>query len=228
MQEYKIEVKKRELSSKKSFVRGLRRNGDIPGVYYSHDSKASIPFMVTQKVLIEAIKSDAQVYKINVGDKLRDVIIKSIQYHPMTEEMLHIDLYGVDMDTKVIVKVPIIIVGQSIGIKEEGGVLNQNMAEVEIECLPSDIPQNIEADISDLAIGDTLRLENIEIANTLSLVADSDMLIASVVAPAKQEEVVELEGEDEGEGEGEDTESTDTEEASSDTETEENDEGESK
>ena len=227
MQEYKIEVQKRELSSKKSFVRELRRNGDIPGVYYSHDSKASIPFMVTQKVLREAIKSDAQVYKINVGNKLRDVIIKSIQYHPMTEEMLHIDLYGVDMDTKVIVKVPIIIVGQSIGIKEEGGVLNQNMTEVEIECLPSDIPQNIEADISDLAIGDTLRLENIEIANTLSLVADSDMLIASVVAPAKQEEVVELEDE-EGEGEGEDTESTDTEEASSDTETEENNEGESK
>ena len=226
MQEYKIEVKKRELSSKKSFARGLRRNGDIPGVYYSHNSKASIPFMVTQKVLIEAIKSDAQVYKINVGDKLRDVIIKSIQYHPMTEEMLHIDLYGVDMDKKVIVKVPIIIVGQSIGIKEEGGVLNQNMTEVEIECLPSDIPQNIEADISDLAIGDTLRLENIEIANTLSLVADSDMLIASVVAPAKQEEVVELESEDEDEGE--DTESTDTEEASSDTETEENNEGESK
>jgi len=226
MQEYKIEVQKRELSSKKSFAKGLRRNGDIPGVYYSHNSKASIPFMVTQKVLIEAIKSDAQVYKINVGNKLRDVIIKSIQYHPMTEEMLHIDLYGVDLDTKVIVKVPIIIVGQSIGIKEEGGVLNQNMTEVEIECLPSDIPQNIEADISDLAIGDTLRLENIEIANTLSLVADSDMLIASVVAPAKQEEVVELESEDEDEGE--DTESTDTEEASSDTETEENNEGESK
>ena len=226
MQEYKIEVQKRELSSKKSFARGLRRNGDIPGVYYSHDSKASIPFMVTQKVLIEAIKSDAQVYKINVGNKLRDVIIKSIQYHPMTEEMLHIDLYGVDMDTKVIVKVPIIIVGQSIGIKEEGGVLNQNMTEVEIECLPSDIPQNIEADISDLAIGDTLRLVNIEIATTLSLVADSDMLIASVVAPAKQEEVVELETEDEGEGE--DTESTDKEEASSDIETEGNNEGESK
>jgi len=227
MQDYKIEVQKRELSSKKSFVRGLRRNGDIPGIYYSHNSKESIPFMVTQKVLREALKSDSQVYKINVGDKLRDVIIKSIQYHPLTDETLHIDLYGVDMDTKVIIKVPIIIVGQSIGVKDEGGVLNQSMMEVEIECLPSDIPQNIEADISNLAIGDTLRLENIEIPNNLVLVSDSEMLIASIVAPAKQEEVVvDLEGEDEGEDE--DTESTNQEEASSDTETKENNEGESK
>ena len=195
MQDYKIEVQKRELSSKKSFVKGLRHNGDIPGIYYSHDSKESIPFIVTQKVLREALKSDSQVYKINVGSKTRDVIIKSIQYHPITEKMVHIDLYGVDMDTKVVVKVPIIIVGQSVGVREEGGVLNQSMTEVEIECLPKDIPQNIEADISDLAIGDTLRLENIKISDSLELVGDLEMLIASVVAPAKQEEITESEAE---------------------------------
>ena len=197
MQEYKIEVQKRDLSSKKSFVKGLRRSGDIPGIYYSHDSKESIPFLVTQKVLREALKSESQVYKINVGNKLRDVIIKSIQYHPITEEMLHIDLYGVDMDTKVTVKVPILITGQPIGVREEGGVLNQSMTELDVECLPSDIPQNIEADVSNLAIGDTMRLENISTADNLTLVGDSDMLIASVVAPAKQEEV-EIEAELEG------------------------------
>ena len=197
MQEYKIEVQKRDLSSKKSFVKGLRRSGDIPGIYYSHDSKESIPFLVTQKVLREALKSESQVYKINVGNKLRDVIIKSIQYHPITEEMLHIDLYGVDMDTKVTVKVPILITGQPIGVREEGGVLNQSMTELDVECLPSDIPQNIEADVSNLAIGDTMRLENITTADNLTLVGDSDMLIASVVAPAKQEEV-EIEAELEG------------------------------
>ena len=195
MQDYKIEVQKRELSSKKSFVKGLRHNGDIPGIYYSHDSKESIPFIVTQKVLREALKSDSQVYKINVGSKTRDVIIKSIQYHPITEKIVHIDLYGVDMDTKVVVKVPIIIVGQSVGVREEGGVLNQSMTEVEIECLPKDIPQSIEADISDLAIGDTLRLENIKISDSLELVGDLEMLIASVVAPAKQEEITESETE---------------------------------
>ena len=219
MQDYKIEVQKRELSSKKSFVKGLRHNGDIPGIYYSHDSKESIPFMVTQKVLREALKSNSQVYKINVGSKTRDVIIKSIQYHPITEKMIHIDLYGVDMDTKVIVKVPIMIVGQSVGVKEEGGVLNQNMTEVEIECLPNDIPQNIEADISDLAIGDTLRLENITVSDNLTLVGDLEMLIASVVAPAKQEEeeVIDIEGEED--------ESTDDTTIDADPSSEENSEG---
>jgi len=218
MQDYKIEVQKRELSSKKSFVKGLRHNGDIPGIYYSHDSKESIPFMVTQKVLREALKSDSQVYKINVGSKTRDVIIKSIQYHPITEKMIHIDLYGVDMDTKVIVKVPIVIIGQSVGVKDEGGVLNQSMTEVEIECLPQDIPQNIEADISDLAIGDTLRLDNINLADNLALVGDLDMLIASVVAPAKQEEEI-IETEDEG------AELTDDTAADSESSSEENSEG---
>ena len=217
MQEYKIEVQKRDLSSKKSFVKGLRRNGDIPGIYYSHDSKESIPFLVTEKVLREALKSDSQVYKINVGSKLRDVIIKTIQYHPITEAMLHIDLYGVDMDTKVTVKVPIIITGQAIGVKEEGGVLNQSMTELDIECLPSDIPQNIEVDVSNLAIGDTMRLENITTADNLNLVGDSDMLIASVVAPAKQEEVeveAELEGIDADAAEQSEEESSEESEAS--------------
>jgi len=218
MQDYKIEVQKRELSSKKSFVKGLRHNGDIPGIYYSHDSKESIPFMVTQKVLREALKSDSQVYKINVGSKTRDVIIKSIQYHPITEKMIHIDLYGVDMDTKVIVKVPIVIIGQSVGVKDEGGVLNQSMTEVEIECLPQDIPQNIDADISDLAIGDTLRLDNINLADNLTLVGDLDMLIASVVAPAKQEEEI-IETEDEG------AELTDDTASDSESSSEENSEG---
>ena len=218
MQDYKIEVQKRELSSKKSFVKGLRHNGDIPGIYYSHDSKESIPFMVTQKVLREALKSDSQVYKINVGSKTRDVIIKSIQYHPITEKMIHIDLYGVDMDTKVIVKVPIVIIGQSVGVKDEGGVLNQSMTEVEIECLPQDIPQHIEADISDLAIGDTLRLDSINLADNLALVGDLDMLIASIVAPAKQEEEI-IESEDE------EAELTDDTAADSEPSSEENSEG---
>ncbi len=187
MQEYKIEVEKRELSSKKSFVKELRSNGHIPGVYYSHDSKESIPFMVTLKNLREALKSDSQVYKINVGGKTRDVIMKTIQYHPITEQILHIDLYGVKMDAKVTVKIPIMFTGQSIGVKE-GGVLNQSLTELDIACLPANIPQEIEIDISNLNLGDTLRIEDINLADDLEIVGDSSMLIASVVAPAKQEE----------------------------------------
>lgn len=187
MQEYKIEVEKRELSSKKSYVKELRADGNVPGVYYSHDSKESIPFMVSIKNLREAMKSDSQVYKINVGGKSRDVIMKSIQYHPLTEDILHIDLYGVKMDAKVNVKVPIVLIGQSIGVKE-GGVLNQSMTEIEVACLPANIPQDIEVDISNLNLGDTLRIENINFSDDLDILGDETMLIASVVAPAKQDE----------------------------------------
>ena len=189
MQEYKIEVQKRDVSNKKSDIRALRHAGKIPGVYYSHDSKSSINFVVDQKILREALKSTSQVYKISVGGKDRDVIMKSIQYHPISETILHIDLYGVKMDTQVSVKVPLVFVGQCEGVKA-GGVLNQNLTEVEVSCLPSHIPQNIEVDISNLNIGDTLRLEEISTDSTLTLVGDPELLISTVTLPTKVEEEI--------------------------------------
>ena len=179
MQQYKIEVQKRDVSNKKSDIKALRHADKIPGVYYSHDSKSSITFIVDQKILREALKSTSQVYKISVGGKDRDVIIKSVQYHPISENILHIDLYGVKMDTQVSLKVPILFVGQCEGVKA-GGVLNQNLTELEVSCLPSNIPQNIEVDVSNLNIGDTIRLTEISVDSTITLVGDSELLIASV------------------------------------------------
>ena len=120
MKGHKIEVQKRELSNKKSFIKELRKQDHIPGIYYSHNSKESISFTVNKKILHEALKTDTQVYQITVGGKDRDVIIKSVQYHPVSDKMLHIDLYGVKMDQKVTVKVPIILTGQAEGIRSGG------------------------------------------------------------------------------------------------------------
>lgn len=192
MQQYKIEVQKRDVSNKKSDIKALRYADKIPGVYYSHDSKSSITFIVDKKILREALKSTSQVYKISVGGKDRDVIIKSIQYHPISENILHIDLYGVKMDTLVSLKVPILFVGQCEGVKA-GGVLNQNLTELEVSCLPSNIPQNIEVDVSNLNIGDTIRLTEISVDSTITLVGDSELLIASVTLPTKVEEETEEE-----------------------------------
>ena len=195
MSGYKIEVNKRDLSSKKSFVRSLRREDEIPGIYYSHESKSSIPFTITKKTLHEALKANTQVYQITVGSKNRDVIIKSIQYHPISDEALHIDLYGVKMDQEVTVKVPIILIGQSEGIKA-GGVLNQTLTEIEISCLPGDIPQNIEVDITNLNIGDLIRLENLSLPKNLTIIGDTDLLIVSIVQAAKIEEPEDVEVDD--------------------------------
>ena len=187
MKGHKIEVNKRELSNKKSYVKSLRSMDEIPGIFYSHDSKDSIPFSVSKKVMHDALKSDAQVYQISVGSKARDVIIKSVQYHPITEEMLHIDLYGVRMDQEVTVKVPIEIIGQSEGVKA-GGVLNQTLTELDITCLPGSIPQNIEIDITDLNIGDALRLGQLSLSEGLSVEGDEENLIIAVNEPVQESE----------------------------------------
>ena len=187
MKGHKIEVQKRELSNKKSFVKELRKQDGIPGIYYSHDSKESIPFTISQKILHEALKSDTQVYQITVGGKDRDVIIKSAQYHPVSDKMVHIDLYGVRMDQKVTVKIPIILIGQAEGIRA-GGILNQALTELEVSCLPSNIPQNVEIDISNLDIGDSIRIEQVSVPENVEIEGELDLLIASIVLPAKVEE----------------------------------------
>ena len=202
MKGHKIEINKRELSTKKSFVKQLRRQDEIPGIYYSHNSKSSIPLTIDKKVLYEALKSDSQVYQITVGSKNRDVIIKSVQYHPMSDEMLHIDLYGVKMDQEVTVKVPINLIGQAEGIRA-GGVLNQTLTELEISCLPGDIPQNIEIDIPDLNIGDSMRIEQLSVAENLKIEGDTELLIVSIVQPAKIDEPEDLEIDDTIESEDE-------------------------
>ena len=210
MKGHKIEVNKRELSSKKSFVKNLRNQDEIPGIYYSHDSKDSIPFSVSKKTMSEALKSDAQVYQISVGSKDRDVIIKSVQYHPISEEMLHIDLYGVKMDQEVTVKVPIEITGQAEGIKS-GGVLNQVLTELEVSCLPGNIPQNITIDITALDIGDAIRLPQVSVSDDVTLEGDEDLLIVSIIQPTKTEEVVQEDEEMAGDVEAADGASDNTE-----------------
>ena len=216
--EYKLEVEKRD-STKKSDLKKYRKDGKIPGIYYSHDSKESINFLISQSEINLALKSDANIFAINVGGENKNVLFKSVQYHPVTEQMIHIDLYGVDMKKAVTVKVPLEIIGDAIGIKEEGGILNQVSQDVEIKCLPMDIPNVIEVDISTLSIGDTILANELAIDKNLELVSAEDMLIASVTLPMKEiepeveEESLE-EGEEGGEGEEGDTQ-TEKDEASS-------------
>ena len=94
------------------------------------------------------------------------------------------------MDTMITLKVPILFTGQSVGIKE-GGVLNQNLSDIEVTCLPNNIPQNIEIDITDLNIGDAIRLEQLKVGEGIELVGELDLLIVSVTMPSKAEETVE-------------------------------------
>ena len=219
--EYKLEVEKRTKANKKD-LKELRKSGKIPGIYYSYDSKESLPFFIEQSVINNAIKSDANIFAINVGGKDRTVLFKSVQYHPVTEQMTHIDLYGVNMDKPVVVKVPINLIGTPIGVKEEGGVLNQVSQEIEVKCLPGDIPNVLDINIDELSIGDTIIAESVKLEDTLELISSADMLIVSITVPMKEvttESDEELEdGEETGSSEGasEEASSSDSNEGASD------------
>ena len=186
-QEFKLDIFKRDNISKSS-LKQLRRDGNIPGIFYSYNSKESIPFYMGNKTLAEAKKSGARIFNISVGKNKQTVIFKSVQYHPVTDEVLHIDLYGVNMDQVVAVKVQLKLEGSAAGVLNEGGVLVQSLNEIEIECLPSDIPENIEVDISNLNLGDTLKVGEINLEEKFSLKSDSEQVVASVTQAMKEEE----------------------------------------
>jgi large subunit ribosomal protein L25 len=186
-EEFKLDIFKRDDISKSS-LKQLRRDGNIPGIFYSYNSKESIPFYMETKTLVEAKKSGARIFNIAVGSNKQTVIFKFVQYHPVTDEVLHVDLYGVDMNQAVAVKVQLKLEGNAAGVLNEGGVLVQSLNEIEIECLPSDIPKNITVDISELNLGDSFKVEELKLEESFLLKSDSEQVIASVTQAMKEEE----------------------------------------
>jgi len=210
--EHKIDINKRESLGKKG-VKQLRREGMIPGIYYSPNSESSTPIVISQGDFHEAVKSGARIFNISVGEKKQNVLFKSVQYHPVTDEVLHIDLYGIRMDRAVNIKIPVHLIGDPIGVTEEGGVISQATTEIEITCLPGDIPEFVETDVSGLAIGDAINVGILQLDEKITLITPEDTVLASVTHAMKEvEPVVEEEEEDfmdeegeapaEGEGDG--------------------------
>jgi len=191
----KLEVEKRD-SLGKQHLKTIRRDDGIPGVYYSFDSIASISFTMSSTVFNNAVKSNANLFSISVGGKERTVVFKSVQYNPVTDKPLHVDLYGVKMDQIITVKVPIILLNTAKGVKEEGGVLSNPTSEIDINCLPLDIPNSIEVDISELGLGEAMYLSDIELDEKLELASNPEVVLASVTH-AMKEEVIEETEEDE-------------------------------
>ena len=209
--EFILNVNKRDLCNKGERKRSLKQ-GKIPGIYYSHDSKESIPFYMDSKELIKAQQSDSRIFSINVGSKKRNVLFKAVQYHPVTDQIMHIDLYGIKMDQAVSIKVGIILTGTAEGVKE-GGILVQVLNELDVSCLPMDIPNEIQIDVSALEIGQNIKVSDLSLDDKITIETNLDEIITSVTQAMKEEEVVVevdedaefLEG-DEVEGEGEDKE----------------------
>ena len=194
--EFTLEVTKRDSVSKNE-IKQMRKEGKVPGIYYSHDSKNSIPFYIERQVLRQAYKSGARIFNINVGSKKRTVIFKSVDYHPVTDQVLHVDLYGVKMDQAVTISVELKLTGSAQGVVE-GGILVQGLSELEIDCLPMDIPEFLEVDISNLNLGDSLRVTDLQLDEKFAIKSSEDQIIASVTHPMKEVETTDT-SEEEGE-----------------------------
>ncbi|NIR50374.1 50S ribosomal protein L25 [candidate division KSB1 bacterium] len=195
MSELELNVEKRDNVGKQT-SKELRRAGRIPGIYYIHGEN-SIPFSVDEKQLNNAIYSESSVIdlKFDSGKKTK-CVIRDIQWHPLFDRPLHVDLMGIKMTEKIQVEVPVHFVGEAIGVKRDGGVLQQVVREIEVECLPGDIPEHLEVDVSELEIGDTFRVEELANIANVKLLADPDQTLAVVRPPRIEvEPTVELEEE---------------------------------
>jgi len=193
---YKIEVSTREEAGK-SGLRQLRAEGFVPGIYYAHDQEGAVSFKVGLKELRQALQSEALVYPVSVDGERKNVLIKEIQYHPVTDEIIHVDFQGVRMDEKVDVRVPVHASGRPVGVKDEEGQLHQALLEIEVRCLASEIPAHVDIDISDLHIGQAIHAGDLDIGD-VELVTSPD---AMVVAVSKARGIIEEEAVEEVEEE---------------------------
>jgi large subunit ribosomal protein L25 len=185
-------VPKRE-SFGKAAIRDLKKSGMIPAVVYGLN-EPPVAIAISPKAVARVIASDAGMNSVvflqrEGTDIKRHVIIKDLQRDPITSRLRHVDFMRVDMTLKVRVKVPVRLVGTSIGVKSMGGVLDFAHREIEIECLPSIIPSHIDVDISNLNVGDSVRFEQITLGANVIITGDAHQVVCSVRGKAAEEEL---------------------------------------
>jgi large subunit ribosomal protein L25 len=202
-------------------ARSLRRADQIPAVLYGPKTDPLL-LSINKKDLEQTLKQgSASQLILNLviqnGKKLtKSAMIKELQTHPVSGNFIHIDFYEIDMKRKIKVMVPVVTTGKSKGI-ELGGMLNIVRRELELLCLPGDIPEAIEIDITDLDIGDSIHLEEVPLGDNVEISSDVNFTVVTVLSPVV-EEVAEEEVEEEeleaaeGEEEGEAAESAEPEE----------------
>ena len=187
----------------KNEARRLRRSGKLPAVVYGGEDSVGIPVSVDPKVLLEIFHSESGVntlIDLSVDDgNASQVLVKEFQVHPVSSELLHVDFYRLALDKKITVSVPITLRGEPLGVKQQGGLVDFIHRDVQVECMPSEIPEKIEVDISDLMIGQGVRLHEVSGDVPWSPVSDPDTLLVHVIAPKVEEEPEEEEEVVEGE-----------------------------
>ena len=190
-------------------ARRLRQAGRVPAVFYGPKTESVLLSVnkndldlifkkgrISQIILNLVIQNNGETYT-------RPAMIKELQVHPVSRNYLHIDFYEIDMDRKVTVRVPVVTTGQSVGI-ERGGILQIIRRELEVQCLPFEVPKSIEIDITDLDMGDSIHVEDISLDGEVEFFSEANLTVLTMLSPKVEEEPEEEEEAEEEEAEKED------------------------
>jgi large subunit ribosomal protein L25 len=193
-----IEVQPRETTGSRA-ARRMRRGEMVPAVVYGGD-RDPMSIQVPRRALLDLFKkagSEHAVFllKLAGSGKERHCMVREVESDPITRQVVHVDFQRIDLKVKVRVEVPIELTGTPVGVKTDGGVLDFVHRHVEVECLPTAIPQHLRIDISGLHIGQHVEAKDLEMPEGVELLAEPERVIAAVSAPRKAEAT-----EEEGEG----------------------------
>lgn len=186
-----LSVSARE-NSGKGVARSLRREGRVPAVIYGHGREPKSLSINTRDLekLLEHISAENTVIDLDLDGTSSRTLIREIQRHPFKRQILHVDFQELVAGEKVIVRVPVILIGVPDGVRMDGGILDQTMRELEVEVDPSNIPNHIEVDVTKMVIGSSLHVSDITLPEGVEVLAEEDASVAVVSAPRAAVEAV--------------------------------------
>jgi large subunit ribosomal protein L25 len=184
-----IQADAREAGTKHK-ARRLRRAGKIPGILYGPKTQA-VPFEIDKKDFanrVAGLEGSHLVRLKSASTALADrvALVKEVQYHPITGEVVHTDFYEVDLTARIQVHVPLHFVGKAAGVVR-GGILQPVVREIEVECLPLDIPEFFNVEVSELDIGDSVHIEDLQVPSGVTAIYESNFALVTVVPPTVEE-----------------------------------------
>src|SRR5436305_2384900 len=193
MAELSIDVQKRTETGTNA-NRRLRQSGKIPAVVYG-GGKDTVPIQLDRKTLLDLMKSgenENAIFLLKLADsgQERHAMIHDMQIHPLTRQVIHIDFQRILMTEKVKVQVPVELVGTAYGVKTEGGMIDFVHREVELECLPGDIPQHIDLDVTELHVGQHVEAKDLKLPQGVTLAEEPDRVIISLSHTKAEESAV--------------------------------------
>ena len=204
---YKLDIENRDSVGKKS-TKEMRKEGKVPSTLYFKGEEPEC-IAVEKLKLYQALKSDQRIYEVELKGESQYVMVKAVQYHPVTDEILHLDFMRVRRSEKMTISVPLVLVGKPIGVTE-GGILSQVLNQIEISCFPTNVPEQIEINIDDMELNSSISIADVSYDDDeVEIISAEDINVASIAAPAAEEEITEDDADDAAEDGGEKDEKSD-------------------